>query len=121
MKQPKDMQRLRLSREWLDARDAARELGPCTPKHLTEEIGPLITRQSRSLTGARTARGVGYAYARHDIERLRAIMLALGCQPLRAAQILHGIRALGEKGMLAEISAELNSTIARERPRRRFQ
>lgn len=95
-----DVQRKALGLNWLDPRDAARELGTDV-KTLRESIGPLLTRESRSLAG-RGARFVGYAYARADIERCKAFMTGLGCGPLHAARLLHDIRRLGELGVLPE-------------------
>lgn len=111
-----DMHRLRLKQDWLDARDTARELG-VQPNHLAESIRPLIAHTSRSLTGARTARGVGYAYARSDVKRVQRIMRALGCKALKAAQILHAARELNRRNMLeamleeaSELRQRLDST-----------
>lgn len=111
--------RKKLGREWLDSSDAARELGT-TPKALSTSIGHLLTRQSRSLAG-RGARGVGYAYAKHDIQRVNAIKLALGVNTVEAARMLHGIRTLGHKGMLADIEKQLDLALDRQRNRERMR
>lgn len=115
--------RLALGKNWMDTTDAAREIGT-TPKALSTTIGPMLTRQSRSLAG-RGARGVGYAYARHDLERVNAIKMALGCNTVEAARILHGIRVLGHNGMLATIEKQLVISLeaerAAKRPKRRKQ
>lgn len=107
--------------EWTDARTAAIFLKPCTPKHLNEELGPLLRRETANRPGTRTARSGGWRYHRDDLERVRAIMEALGCTPLRAAQHLHAIRTLEDRELLElMLRKELATTITRER-KRRFQ
>lgn len=109
--------RLELGAEWLDARDAARAIG-CTSVHLTNNIGPLLTRKSRSLRG-RGARNVGYAYATHDVKRVKAIMKALGCPAFRAAQLLQSIRRLAHLGLLAEMEKQLELEPTKAKRRRK--
>lgn len=103
--------------EWNDARSAAIFLKPCTPKHLNEELGPMLRRQSANRPGTRTARSGGWLYHRHDLERVRAIMDALGCRALKAAWLFHSIKILGELEMLPHLTAELDNTTA-AKPRR---
>lgn len=105
--------------EWTDARTAALFLKPCTPKHLNEELGPMLNRKSGNGPGARTARSGGWLYHRHDLERVRAIMDALGAKPLRAAQLFHAMKELNTRQMLPHLLAELESNIKGES--RRFQ
>lgn len=118
MMQPTDKARLRLTAEWLDAKDAARMIGT-TAKHLTEELRPYIDHRSRSLTGRRDARGVGYAYSRHALERVAAIEQALGCGPTKAAQHFYVIKRLNELGQLRYMAEALDNQQAPAR--RRFQ
>jgi hypothetical protein len=94
---------------WLDAKDAARELG-VTVKSITATIGPLLTRESRSLQG-RGARCVGYAYAREDIERCKVIMTCVGWSALEAAKILWAIRHLSSKGKLRALETQLSAAL----------
>lgn len=99
--------------EWNDARTAAIFLKPCTPKHLNEELGPMLKRESANRPGTRTARGGGWRYHRDDLERVRAIMEAVGCPPLRAAQLLHHMRTLKDRELLEWLVArELKEQIA---------
>lgn len=106
--------------EWSDARTAAIFLKPCTPKHLNEELGVYLNRESANRPGSRTARSGGWRYHRADLERVRAIMDALGCAPLRAAQHFHAIKTLRDRELLELVlSAELDLTLEREK--RRFQ
>lgn len=120
--------------EWNDARTAALFLKPCTPKHLNEELGPMLKRESANRPGTRTARGGGWRYHRDDLERVRAIMEALGCAPLRAAQFLHAMRVIRDRELLEWLLArELETQIDKStesqldiadqlnRKRRRFQ
>jgi hypothetical protein len=108
--------------EWSDARSAAIFLKPCTPKHLNEELGVYLRRESANRPGTRTARSGGWRYHREDLERVRAIMEALGCAPLRAAQHLHAIRTLRDRDLLELLLAgQLEQTLEQERIRRRFQ
>ncbi len=121
--------------EWSDARSAAIFLKPCTAKHLNEELGHNLTRQSNNRPGTLTARGGGWLYHRHDLERVRAIMDALGCKPARAVWMLFGIRTLGARKMLPYLELTLDeerdearrifgltaNNAARVAPRRRFQ
>ena len=105
--------------EWVDARTAAIFLMPCTPKHLNEEIGPMLTRETGNRPGTRTARSGGWYYHRHDLERVRAIMDALGCRALKAAWLFHSIKELGERGMIQYLGAELERTA--QQTKRKFQ
>lgn len=105
--------------EWSDARTAALFLKPCTPKHLNEEVGIFLLRESANRPGARTARGGGWLYHREPLERVRAIMDALGVKPLRAAQHFHAIRTLNERELLGLIVGELAAEL--EPAKRRFQ
>lgn len=110
--------------EWNDARTAALFLKPCTPKHLNEELGPMLERKSANRPGTLTARSGGWLYHRHDLERVRAIMDSLGAKPLRAVQLFHAMKELNTREMLPYLTAELNSTLQQldaESPRRKFQ
>lgn len=108
--------------EWSDARTAALWLKPCTPKHLNEELGPFLRRETANKPGTRTARSGGWRYHRADLERVRAIMDALGCAALRAAQHFHAIKTLRDRELLELVlGAELEQTLERERTQRRFQ
>lgn len=108
--------------EWSDARTAAIFLKPCTPKHLNEELGIYLRRESANRPGTRTARSGGWRYHRDDLERVRAIMDALGCAALRAAQHFGAIKTLRDRELLELLlGAELEQTVERERTRRRFQ
>lgn len=108
--------------EWSDARTAAIFLKPCTPKHLNEELGIYLRRESANRPGTRTARSGGWKYHRADLERVRAIMDALGCAPLRAAQHFHAVKTLRDRELLELVLAgELEQTLEREREQRRFQ
>lgn len=86
--------------EWSDARTAALFLKPCTPKHLNEELGTMLQRESANRPGTRTARSGGWRYHRDDLSRVRAIMDALGCAPLRATQYLHALRVLRDRELI---------------------
>lgn len=101
--------RRELGELWLAAPDAARELG-ITVKSLTATVGPLLTRESRSLRG-RGARCVGYAYAREDIERCKAIMTMLGWSALESAKVLWGIRTLNDLGKLRALETQLSAAL----------
>lgn len=94
--------RLILGPDLLDSSDAAREMG-VQPDHLTRDIRPLIAHCSRSLQG-KGGRGVGYAYLKKDVQRVRLIMRATGTGALRAAQTLFAIRQLYDKGILDQIA-----------------
>jgi hypothetical protein len=108
--------------EWSDARTAAIFLKPCTPKHINEELGVYLRRESANRPGTRTARSGGWRYHREDLERVRAIMDALGCSPLRAAQHFHAIKTLAARDLLELMFAgQLEETLAKERVKRRFQ
>ena len=87
--------------EWSDARSAALFLKPCTPKHLNEELGVFLTRESGNRPGTR--------------------MDALGCSPLRAAQHFHAIRELNARELLVAMLGDLQDSIDRERYKRRHQ
>lgn len=105
--------------EWSDARSAAIFLKPCTPKHLNEELGPMLRRKSANRPGSRTARSGGWLYCRHDLERVRAIMDAIGCTALKAAWFFHTMKHLTARQLVPYLLEELEETIERER--RRFQ
>lgn len=108
--------------DWNDARTAALWLKPCTPKHLNEELGSYLRRESGNKPGTRTARSGGWLYHRADLERVRTIMDALGCAPLRAAQHLHAIKTLRDRALLELLlGAELEQSLERDRAARRFQ
>lgn len=107
--------------EWNDARTAALFLKPCTPKHLNEELGVMLNRKSGNGPGARTARSGGWLYHRHDLERVRAIMDALGAKPLKAAQIFHALKELNRRQQIAFLTAELDQSLDAESPPRKFQ
>lgn len=108
--------------EWSDARTAALFLKPCTPKNLNEELGQYITRENGNRPGARSARYGGWWYHKHDLERVRAIMDALGCTPLRAAQLFGQMKVLREREMLPYLLEELSANSQQEAAqRRRFQ
>lgn len=98
--------------EWSDARAAAIYLKPCTPKHLNEEIGHNLERRSGNKPGTLTARGGGWLYHRHDLQRVRAIMDALGCKARQAVWLLWGIRQLGEREILPHLLVTLEQAIA---------
>ncbi len=99
---------------WSDARTAALFLKPCTPKHLNEELGHNLTRESNNRPGTLSARGGGWLYHRHDLQRVRAIMDALGCKPARAVWLLWGIRELGSRKMLPHLELTLEEATRRE-------
>jgi hypothetical protein len=105
--------------EWCDARAAAIFLRPCTPKHLNEELGPMLYRKTGNKPGTRTAGSGGWLYHRHDLERVRAVMDALGCKPLKAAWLFRSIKVLGERRMLPYLAQELELTL--NQTARRFQ
>lgn len=106
--------------EWSDARTAAIFLKPCTPKHLNEEIGPFLTRESGNTFNQTHARGGGWQYHRHDLERVRAIMDALGCKALKAAWLFAAMKVLTARQMLPYLSEELRAnTQQAAKPRRR--
>jgi len=92
--------------EWSDARSAAIYLKPCTPKHLNEEIGTILKRESANRPGTRTARSGGWRYHRSDLVRVREIMDRIGCSPLRAAQHLWAVRRLRAAGVLDWVGSE---------------
>lgn len=105
--------------EWSDARTAALFLKPCTPKHLNEELGPMLERESGNRPGTRTARSGGWYYARHDLERVRAIMDALGCRAQKATWLFHSIKQLGARGMIPYLSAVIDKQA--KQTKRKFQ
>ena len=108
--------------EWSDARSAAIFLKPCTPKHLNEELGQYLTRESGNTFNTTHARSGGWWYHRHDLERVRAIMDALGCRALKAAWLFHAMKQLHKRQMLDFLSEELATNVKREAAeRRRFQ
>jgi len=100
--------------EWVDARTAAIFLKPCTPKYFTEQVGPFVERKSSNRPGTISARSGGWLYHRSDLERLRAIMNALGCRAFKAAWILHSVRELNARNLLPYLSQPLSSTAAKE-------
>lgn len=80
----------------------------------------MLRRESANKPGTRTARSGGWLYHRDDLERVRAIMDALGCAPLRGAQILHAIRTLKARELVEWlVEGQLAETLEREK--RRFQ
>ncbi len=110
--------------EWTDARTAAIFLKPCTPKHLNEELGIYLRRESANRPGTRTARSGGWRYHRADLERVRAIMDSLGCAALRAAQHFHAIKRLRDSApetLQAILELELQQTLDHEREKRRLR
>ncbi len=111
--------RLELGDDWVNARDGARIVGTYDD-HFTRSVGSLLTRKSRSNKG-KGARSVGYAYLKADCDRVAEIRQALGVTAVRAAQLLHGIRRLGELGMLDGIESQQNLNLHDAQPRRRFQ
>lgn len=118
--------------EWSDARTAAIFLR-CNVRTLNEEIGKYVERQSGNRFGTPdNARSGGWLYAREDLERVRAIIDAVGCTPVRAAQHLRAIRELGEQACKWIIAREVVANAERDanqldiddqlkRRRRRFQ
>jgi len=98
---------------WSDSRTAALYLGKCTPKHLNEELGVNLERRANTVHGT-TARGGGWLYHRHDLERARAIMEALGCSASKAVWLLVGIRQLGKRELLPHLVATLEDAIKAE-------
>lgn len=109
--------------EWVDARSAALFLKPCMPKHLNEELGPMLLRKTANRPGTLTARSGGWLYHRHDLERVRAIMDSLGAKPLKAVQLFHAMKELSTREMLPYLLEELESNIQQsaDTPRRKFQ
>lgn len=106
------MQRLA---EWSDARTAALFLKPCTPRHLNEELGPMLRRESANRPGTRHATSGGWRYHRDSLERVRAIMDALGCAALVAARHFHAVRTLEDRKLLEWIlEGELHATLKRD-------
>lgn len=99
--------------EWSDSRTAALFLRPCTPKHLNEELGASLTRKSGNRFGTGHARSGGWWYHRHDLERVRAIMDALGCSANKAVWLLLGIRTLGSRKLLEHLELTLDDSINR--------
>lgn len=104
--------------EWSDARTAALFLKPCMPKHLNEELGSMLTRKSGNRPGALTARSGGWLYHREDLQRVRAIMDALGKPPLKATQIFHALKELNRRNMIAYLTEELDLTLQAEHARK---
>ena len=104
---------------YVDARSAAIYLKPCTPKHLNEHLGVFLERKTANRPGTRTARSGGWLYAEHDLERVRAIMNALGCKPLKAAWLFHAIKVLEGRGLIPELVQQKPEPEAREA--RKFQ
>lgn len=106
------MQRLA---EWSDARTAALFLKPCTPKHLNEELGSYLRRESANTFNQTHARGGGWKYHREDLERVRAIMDALGCSALRAAQHLRAMRTCEDRKLMEWLlERELRDSLKRD-------
>lgn len=107
--------------EWSDARTAAIYLKPCTARFLNEEIGSNLTRKANNRPGTVTARGGGWLYHRHDLERVRAIMESLGCRAHRAASLLQQLKELSRRQMLAYLLEDVSLTSQDDATRRRFQ
>ncbi len=108
--------------EWSDARTAALFLRPCMPKHLNEELGPMLNRKSANRPGTLSARSGGWLYHRHDLERVRAIMDSLGAKPLKAVQLFHSMKELDERQMMPYLLETLEETLQQEASqRRKFQ
>jgi glycine/D-amino acid oxidase-like deaminating enzyme len=70
------------------------------PKHLNEDIGPFLNRKSTNRLGTQHARGTGWFYHRHDLERVRAIMDALGCRASTAAWLFHAVKVLATRDLV---------------------
>lgn len=101
--------------EWSDARTAALFLKPCTPRYLNEELGPMLRRESANRPGTRYATSGGWRYHRDDLERVRAIMEALGCGAYQATRHLHAIRTCQDRKLLEWIlEAELHAALKRD-------
>lgn len=101
--------------EWSDARTAALFLKPCTPKHLNEDVGQYLQRESGNTFNRTHARGGGWRYHRGDLERVRAIMDALGCSPLKAAQHLRAMRTCEDRELTEWLlERELRATLKRD-------
>lgn len=108
--------------EWLDARSAALFLKPCMPKYLNEDLGEMLTRKTANRPGTRSARSGGWLYHRHDLERVRAIMDALGAKPAKAVQLFHAMKTLNARQMIPYLTAELDLALQLAKvPRRKFQ
>lgn len=105
--------------DWHDARTAALFLST-TPKHLNEELGPMLTRETGNRPGTRTARSGGWHYHRHDLERVRCIMDALGSKPLKAVQFFHMMKVVEERKLIPYLLEELERNTENEQ-KRRFQ
>lgn len=104
--------------EWSDARTAAIFLAPCMPKHLNEELGPMLERKTGNKPGTRTARSGGWLYHRHDLERVRAIMDALGCRALKATWLFHAMKVLSRRELVPFLLEEIERNATREAARR---
>lgn len=100
-----DTQRAELGGSWLIGQDAARMLQVTAP-YLTKMLKHYLTHKSTSQRN-RAAFHNGYAYSVADLERVCAIMTALGCSALEGCKILHGVNVLGEKKMLPYILRHL--------------
>jgi hypothetical protein len=70
------------------------------PKHLNEELGPLLNRKSGNRFGTHHARSGGWFYHRHDLERVRAIMDSLGCRALKAVWLFHAMKVLSTRNLV---------------------
>lgn len=98
--------------EWSDARTAALFLKPCTPRYLNEELGPMLRRESANRPGTRYATSGGWRYHRDDLERVRAIMDALGCGAYAATRHLHAMRTCEDRKLMEWLlERELKKTI----------
>lgn len=101
--------------EWSDARTAALFLRPCTPRYLNEELGTMLRRESANRPGTRYATSGGWRYHRDDLERVRAIMDALGCAAFAATRHLHAMRTLSDRKLLEWLlEHELRKTLERD-------
>jgi hypothetical protein len=87
--------------DWATTHEAWIYLKPCTRKSFAEVVGPLLERKSGNRPGAQYhARSGGWLYARADLERVRAIMDALGVTASDAAKTFHRIKGLADKGAI---------------------
>jgi hypothetical protein len=87
--------------DWSTTQQACIYLKPCTRKSFAEVVGPLLKRKSGNRPGAQYhARSGGWMYAREDLERVRAIMDALGITASDAAKTFHRIKGLEDKGAI---------------------
>jgi len=97
--------------EWNATRHAAQFLR-CMPEYLNDKIGHYFVRRNANREGARTARSGGWLYHRHSLERVRAIMDALGVEARRGAELYHAIRTLRDRELLeAILEGELTGAV----------